>query len=203
MNTIIDFNLLNTGDKIFLTYNGREEEFVVLGRDVNSQNIFTDYHFVDIMSTRCLVENDATVEALNSTISNFPEEIQGSVVEKEVRVVHHCASEQGWWESKNLGKVWVPSVQELFGEVFSSNSCELDEQYPYFKDADHRKIGDEAWRTASSSAPFCNPAIYGITEDGNCDFYSIDTHLGSPVCLRIKLGHKTLIPYEHLICSCG
>lgn len=195
----VDFSKLNVGDKFNLLYNGKQEKFVVLGKNINPNKGCT-YSFIDIMSTRCLIQSTYADEnkvafldysksklktKLNSTIVNFTEDIQSKVVNKETKVLTGRKDQKRCYTIIDLGKVWIPSVQEIFGEVYYSDACHRNKQYSYFEDENNRKLGNPWWTCSAWS--FTDRLVCCVNSNGEGNYWYNYNTLNAPLCLRIKI----------------
>lgn len=194
---------LESGSKFYIPVNGKDVEFVVLGKDINP-NPDEKGHFIDIMSTSLILTNTPWVkynekitdELLCYTKSNifkvlqeqkqyFPKEIQDIIISRKVKFLTSDSSQKKKYEYFDIGDIWIPSIKEVCGEVGYSNDYENNQQYPYFIENKNKQLNGCWWLRSSWNSNNEDIFIIGNNGDWYCGFAG--DYLNAPICLRLRL----------------
>lgn len=207
------------GDIIKIPYNGENIEFVILGVNINpNPGEKVDYDFIDIMSKELIIPDSKGVrwgcvydydldesefaflnfaesniiEELHSKLKLFPQDIQDACISRKMRFLDgfDMISHEKRYSTIDVGKVWLPSLKEIFGFCSISNSDHESEQYPYFVDESNRILNGRWW--ISSAEAFNGEfAYYMEPSDKNEYCYMVtspdEDGIGAPLCIRLKI----------------
>ena len=202
---------LECGSKFYIPFKGKDVEFVIIGKDVNP-NPDESGHFIDVMSTSLVLENipwvnevknnnmDEGFRNLHYTRSNvikvleeqkqyLPEEIRTSIIPRKVKFLVGVDFVSGdlKYGYIDIGSIWLPSLKEVCGELRFSDDSPENEQYPYFKDDEHKQLGGYWW--LRSTRAFDGWFACFVFPDVGCGFrLASDSVLGLPLCFRLKIN---------------
>ena len=193
---------------VMIPFKGEEKEFVIL----NIGKLSDGTTYMDIMSKELLLTNikwKATldqyynireslflnyirsdiIDVLNDQLKYFPDIIQSAVIDREVSCLDTMSTITGkkTYKTVNIGKVWIPSIYEVFGQVDCNYDDDpINKQYEYFKNEENRKIGNTGWWLRSTYAFYYKNACF-VDFDGSYSDRVADTSYSSVLCLRLKL----------------
>ena len=199
---------ITTNGIVMIPFKGEEKEFVVLGigmlpdgtkyMDIMSKELLLidtkwkeelkDQYYSRAESQPLNYTRSDIITVLNDQLKHFPKVVQEATLDREASYLDTISSITGekTYKSVNIGKVWIPSLYEVFGLIDCySDDDPNNQQYEYFKNEDNRKM-DRYWWLRSACA-FINRSAYFVYGDGDWYCGCADYEFASVLCLRVKL----------------
>ena len=203
-------NPLSVGNKFYIPFNGKDEEFVIIGINENPGSDDKSKNYIDLMSTRCIIDSvswkenyseddyDGDLEYLHYCKSDIiqklkeqeqylPEEIRNVIIPRKAKflVSHNTYSNEKEYAEFDIGNIWLPSLKEVFGNLRYSDSSPEETQYSYFKDASNRSLDKHWWlRSAGFASRF---DAYLVYSDGDLYYDYATDDFGAPLCFRLEI----------------
>jgi hypothetical protein len=221
--TAVDYSGLHVGDYVPFVMNGNAIKAQIAGIDTYREygDVAVGHH-IDFVSKDCYpvnvlwnttnVNNGSAANAAPWMVSNIksvlnttwygylPAALQAQIIEKRLHIETRYSSgstltDSTSWEWNDVGKLWVPSEFEVYGEIiwgtkgYSQNGSV---QYPVFAGNSEKRVknqgdgGDRcAWWLLSVDGGYsthcCLVGYYGLASNT----YASTATLCAPVCFRI------------------
>lgn len=212
-----DEDVLKIGDTVIIPFKNKDTEFVIMSfgledetkymvimskepllkdiqweteRNSNLPFDHDDYENLDYLKSNVF-------KVLEKQIEYFPNEIKEFILDKYVKVLDAfvLSENRKIYKNKNIGKIWLPSIYELFGDdntCLLSDDCWQNIPFTYFN---HHPVKlKRCW--TRSTIPLSN-SVYGIDDIipnekrgiRECGILTYDSKdkLDCYFCLRIKL----------------
>lgn len=204
-------NPLSVGSKFYIPFNGKDEEFVIIGINENPGSEDKSKNYIDLMSTRCIIDSvswkenyseddyDRYIKYLHYYKSDIihklkeleqylPEEIKNIIIPRKAKflVSHNTYSNEKEYDEFDIGNIWLPSLKEVTGTLRYSDSSPEETQYSYFfEDVSNRAL-DKPWWLRSANFENQN-FVCRVDSKGDCDYNFVSRGFGAPICFRLEI----------------